>query len=72
MSFIMVFLTMLFIGCNNPSEKHLELESAQALAALSKKTSTKVEQQEAEISALHAARASLDEQLQAAQTVSQL
>ena len=26
---IMVFLTMLFIGCNNPSEKHLELESAQ-------------------------------------------
>jgi steroid delta-isomerase-like uncharacterized protein len=27
---IMVFLTMLFIGCNNPSEKYLELESAQA------------------------------------------
>tara|TARA_B100001079_G_scaffold270946_1_gene286775 strand:- start:1125 stop:1613 length:489 start_codon:yes stop_codon:yes gene_type:complete len=25
----MVFLTMLFIGCNNPSEKHLELEAAQ-------------------------------------------
>ena len=29
MNLIMVFLTMLFIGCNNPSEKHLELEAAQ-------------------------------------------
>ena len=29
MSFVTAFLTMIFIGCNNPSEKHLELESAQ-------------------------------------------
>ena len=30
LNFIMAFITLLFIGCNNPSEKHLELEAAQA------------------------------------------
>ena len=27
---MLAFLTLLFVGCNNPSEKHLELEAAQA------------------------------------------
>ena len=30
LNFIIAFLTLLFVGCNNPSEKHLELEAAQA------------------------------------------
>ena len=30
LNFMLAFLTLLFIGCNNPSEKHLELEAAQA------------------------------------------
>ena len=30
LNFIIAFLTLLLVGCNNPSEKHLELEAAQA------------------------------------------
>ena len=29
LNFIMAFFMLLIIGCNNPSEKHLELEAAQ-------------------------------------------
>ena len=26
---LILFISLMFIGCNNPSEKHLELEAAQ-------------------------------------------